>query len=197
MISLEEGLKSVLIVNLSRIGLSPGLVRPPPLSDQYEFCPAHLCHLSSLRLRTPRVLLALICSRGLTIASWRSALQCTRVSLLAPRSWNLITASLANLELIHFRWRWLITADEKSHPGRTSTLPAVNKKGLNLTVCSHSREQWIYRKWLPWNLKCICETTIWHVGETFFFLLRETLIGRSMLLSAQYARSVCKVTASG
>lgn len=34
-------------------------------------------------------------------------------SLVTPCSQNLITAWLANLELIHFRWRWLITAERR------------------------------------------------------------------------------------
>lgn len=127
MISPEEGLKSVLIVNLSRIGLSPGSVRPPPPSDRYEFRPAHLRHPSSAPEHRGSPARAYLLAQ-LTIASRRSTSKSSGVGLLAPRSWNLITASLTNLELIHFRWRWLITADGKSHPGRASTLLAVNEK---------------------------------------------------------------------
>lgn len=60
--------------------------------------------------------------------------------LFAPCPQNLITAWLANLELIHFRWRWLIT------PGRRVTSVTRQQfsqwiKELMLTVqpCSWQR----------------------------------------------------------
>lgn len=121
MISPEEGLKSVLIVNLSRIGLSPGSIPPPPPDWSIRISPS--TPPSPVLARNSEGPARAYLFPQLTIAS-----QSSGVSLLAPRSWNLITASLANLELIHFRWRWLITADGKSHPGRASTLLAVNKK---------------------------------------------------------------------
>lgn len=125
MISPEEGLKSVLIVNLSRIGLSPGSVPPPPPDWSIRISPS--TPPSPVLARNSEGPARAYLLPQLTIAS-----QSSGVSLLAPRSWNLITASLANLELIHFRWRWLITADGKSHPGRASTLLAVNEKRLEL-----------------------------------------------------------------
>lgn len=108
----------------------------------------------------------------LTMPSQRTASQSCTVSLLALRSWNLITASLANLELIHFRWRWLITADGKSHPGRTSTLLAVNKKGWTWLFAAISRGGRIYGKWLLeiWNAFVYPQFDV--LGNRFAFLGR-------------------------
>lgn len=105
----QEGLKSVLIVNLSRPGLTPGSLLPPPgINTNFPQQPPSPI-FTILRTEGPVLIYSPI--HNAFIASCCATKLC--FGPLPPCPWNLITASLTNLTLIHFWWRWLITVHGK------------------------------------------------------------------------------------